>query len=125
MKSKTEKNQRSLANLKPFKKGESGNPNGRPKGASVVAELRKLVEETDWKDKKTGKTHLQAKAIAMKLVNMAMDDEGNLGAIKEIFDRLYGKAQQNVNVDANVGLKVIRLPQKKALGAPIDLKNEI
>ena len=41
------KHQNSQDNLKPFKKGESGNPSGRMKAyASIKKELKKYVNET-------------------------------------------------------------------------------
>lgn len=37
---------KSIENLKPFKKGQSGNPKGKPKGAiSVKARLKKMFRE--------------------------------------------------------------------------------
>ncbi len=42
----TAKKQQKRVIGKPFKKGQSGNPAGRPKGSiSVVAELKKKLEE--------------------------------------------------------------------------------
>ena len=42
---KTERSPRSLANLKPpWKKGECPNPGGRPKGRTVTAALRDLID---------------------------------------------------------------------------------
>lgn len=39
-------NENSLKNLKPFKKGQSGNANGRPKGAvSVKTRLKQIFRE--------------------------------------------------------------------------------
>ena len=122
---KTPRKHRPEDNLRPpWKKGESGNLTGRPKGASVKKELRKLVEESDWINKTTGETQAAAKAIAYKMVEMALDHD-SLQAIKEILDRLYGKATQNVNMAGEMGVRVIRLPVKKQAGAPIDLNSEI
>jgi len=54
MKTKPTQNSGRTANLRPFKKGQSGNPGGRPK----TAKLAELVR--DYLDEKTGgKTHLR------------------------------------------------------------------
>jgi hypothetical protein len=75
-------------NLNPFQKGESGNPNGRPKGAlSLKTIIRNKLEEGD-----------KAALLADRLVNMATEkttkDSDALNAITEILDRLEGKATQ-------------------------------
>lgn len=75
-----------------FKKGQSGNPNGRPK---KIPELDKLLadvlgEEKDGVD--------AAKAILMALRLKAV--KGDVRAAEVLLDRAYGKAKQTV--DANV-----------------------
>lgn len=63
-----------------FKPGQSGNPKGRPKGTSITARLRKVVEEDD------------AGKVADALVKSAIDaaKTGDFRFWKEIVDRLDG-----------------------------------
>jgi hypothetical protein len=68
-------------NLKPFPKGVSGNPGGRPKSLSKV--VRAFLEEVD-KTKDT--TKLQALIIV--LFNKGI--KGDLRAITELLNRAYG-----------------------------------
>lgn len=45
MENSDKNNDKRLDNLKPFKKGESGNPNGRPKGSlNYATKMRKAIE---------------------------------------------------------------------------------
>lgn len=88
---------RSLANLKPkpWKPGQSGNPNGRPKKEySLTDGLREYVAETDPDKKK-----LRKDVLVEKLYTLAQ--RGDLQAIREVWDRLEGttsKTETNVNV---------------------------
>jgi len=70
---------------KPFKKGQSGNPGGRPKTKEFVEAIRTKIKEADG-----DRTKLET--IAAKLVEKAV--EGDLAAIKEVADRLDGKPVQ-------------------------------
>lgn len=99
--------QRRLANLIPWKAGQSGNPNGKPKGAvSVKAELRKLMDIilkgevnplTDLpEDMPTGRK------IALNLAMKAVAD-GDLGAIKTIIEHLDGKAGESLAISGPDG----------------------
>jgi hypothetical protein len=82
----------SLANLKPFQPGQSGNPGGRPKGRSLTALLRDRLDEVD---EATGKTIAQL--VVEGWLNAARD--GNVPAIKEALDRTEGKVPDKVQVD--------------------------
>ncbi len=67
---------------KPFRKGQSGNPGGRPK---EVAEVRELA-------RKHGPDAIKKLAALLK----SKDERVVLGAVKELLDRGYGKSAQAI-----------------------------
>ena len=73
-----------------FKKGQSGNPNGRPK---KLPELDKLLADV-LGEEKDGIT--AAEAILKKLRQMAA--QGNLRAAEILLDRGYGKPKQQMDL---------------------------
>ena len=88
---KTEKKQRQLANLKPFKKGQSGNPNGRPKGTfSLITILKKKLQEL-----KEGSDRTYAELLVERIVKDAIAD-GDDSQIKNILQYIEGMPKQTV-----------------------------
>lgn len=77
-----------------FKKGQSGNPNGRPK---KLPHLDKILDDVlgEEKDDVTA-----AQAILMALRNKAT--KGDVRAAEILLDRAYGKAKQTLDVKAEV-----------------------
>jgi len=74
-------------NLKPFEKGVSGNPGGRPHWKKVT-ELMKT------------ETNQEKLAVMVdKVFDLAL--EGNMRAVEFIADRLEGKVAQRVEVSTN------------------------
>jgi hypothetical protein len=74
-----------ISNLKPFQKGTSGNPGGKPKGEDVRAMARKNTK----------------KAFERILELIDSDDERvAFAAAKEVIDRAYGKAKPMDDEDA-------------------------
>ncbi len=88
--------EKQLANLKPFKPGQSGNPAGRPKKALLSDALRRqLAIAAPGMPERT-----QAEAIASALIAEAI--LGNVAAIREVGDRSEGKPAQAIALDLEV-----------------------
>lgn len=86
-----------------FKKGQSGNPKGRPKdGESMTALLNEYLKGTDGKEKKE-----RRQILIEKIYKKAK--EGDKGALTYIFDRLDGKPGEHVKLtgDKDEALKII------------------
>lgn len=81
-------------NLKPFLKGISGNPKGRPKGSkSITAVLRKMMNKNirySCMLSKVVRNVSLAEHVAMRLIALAL--EGDIRAIREILDRVDGRS---------------------------------
>ena len=81
-----------------FKKGESGNPNGRPKGMSIEAQLRKRLN--------TGET---GEKIVESLINVALRQAlgGDFRFWNSIIERVDGKVADRIAGADGGGLTVI------------------
>ena len=82
---------------KPFQKGQSGNPGGRPK---QIAEVKELARQ-----------HMPAaiEALVSIMNNPKASDAARVSAASALLDRGYGKPQQHI--DAEIGSYVARLPR--------------
>jgi hypothetical protein len=69
----------------PFKPGESGNPDGRPKDYKFLAALNRAIAQDEGK---------KLRSAAEKL--LALASAGEPWAVKELADRLDGKPKQTV-----------------------------
>lgn len=87
-----------LDNLNPFKKGQSGNPAGRPKGAlnrSTIA--RKWLEvNQSLKNPLTGENEMMSQEDLMTLALIKKAREGDVSAYKALMDSGYGAPIQQV-----------------------------
>ncbi len=79
-----------------FKKGETGNPSGRPKLTRLTDALREQLAETN----PDAPEETQAEQIARALISEAKT--GNVQAIREIADRTEGKPKQAIDLDLQV-----------------------
>jgi hypothetical protein len=82
-----------VANLKPFPKGVSGNPAGRPKSLTLSEAYRRELAKIDPNDalKRTF-----AEVLAEQMIVKAA--KGDVAALKEIADRVEGKAKQTITL---------------------------
>lgn len=76
---------------KPFKKGQSGNPNGRPRKLPALDKL--MAELLGYEE---GKPEETAAAMAMLRALYKKALKGNTEAVKIIMDRAYGKPKQEI-----------------------------
>ena len=81
-------------NLKSYKKGQSGNPNGRPR---KLPELDKLLADV-LGEEKDGITAGEAILKALR----AKATKGDVRAAEVLLDRAYGKAKQTMDTNVNM-----------------------
>lgn len=74
-----------------FKKGQSGNPNGRPKKLPKIDDLLAEVLGSDPDDPDN---YSEAKEVLKEM--LAAAKKGNVQAQQAILDRAYGKAKQAI-----------------------------
>lgn len=90
-----QKHRRNTAGLRePWPKGVSGNPGGRPKGASLLAEIQLLLSGKDGKERRAS-----AKAFVEEL------KRGSIQHAKEIIEREEG----SVPSDGHVTVRLIHV----------------
>lgn len=83
----------SISNLRPFQKGQSGNPKGRPKGSKNRTTLvRELLEmESTFQNPLNGKEQRLSYAEQIVIAQIAEARNGNVQAFKELMDSAFGK----------------------------------
>ena len=92
----------SKEDLIPFKKGQSGNPKGRPKGSlnrSTIA--KKWLEVLSQEELEDGvvKWLSNEEAITLALIQKARN--GDVNAYKALMDSAYGTAKDTVDINSN------------------------
>ncbi len=93
-----------------FQKGKSGNPAGRPKGRSVTAVLRSLVEQQH-----NGKAIVEL--LAERILKEALS--GKFTFAKEVIDRLDGKVPDKALVETKGEQKIFFCPAPRVMGEKV------
>jgi hypothetical protein len=91
-------------NLKPFKKGEVSNPNGRPKGSknrsTIVKELLEFASSQ--KNVLTGEQETLTQEQAITLAMLLKAGKGDVNAYKALMDSCYGAPKQTTDTNLSV-----------------------
>lgn len=96
-------NPNSLANLRPWKPGQSGNPKGPPRKKLVVEYLEEEIAEIAKTQGVESGTRLAAKKWAQMLF------AGDRGAWKDYLDRRDGAVKQELGVRHDVSARLAEL----------------
>lgn len=98
-----------------FKKGQSGNPAGKPEGTlswkSII--IKAALKEVELRNPTTGevKKKMLAEIIAEKLLEKAK--QGDMRAIEQFGDRIEGKPAQAITGSLDLTSKIVYLPPKE------------
>lgn len=94
-----EKKKNPIPNNKPFKKGQSGNPNGRPK--SPLRDIKEVLKDL-LSQEKNGTQLIDG--LMSVVVNKAL--KGDLKAVDMLLSYSYGKATQRTEITGADGEKI-------------------
>lgn len=104
--------------LKPFEKGTTGNPNGRPKGSKNRSTIARywLEVNQDLKNPLTGDTETMSQEDLMTLALIKKAREGDVNAYKALMDSGYGAPIQQVEqTQTNVDLSGLSTDEIKEI----------
>jgi hypothetical protein len=90
-------------NLKPFPPGVSGNPNGRPKGRSLTARLRDLLDQYELEGERLPDGKQVADLVVEAIVKPALN--GDIRHQQEILNRVDGKVPDQVEINASLSVE--------------------
>lgn len=93
---------------RPFPPGVSGNPNGRPKKGETITDL---VQEL-LRNKPRGQEKTYRELFAMRVMKLAL--EGDMTAIREIWDRMEGSVKGRGDVNLAVQVNNYQATQQEA-----------
>jgi uncharacterized protein YjiS (DUF1127 family) len=91
----TQRKQNPITGNKPFKKGQSGNPKGRPK---KLPELDALLADVLGEENANGMQ--AARLVLMALRKRAF--AGDVRAAEVLLDRAWGKSRQSVDINVDL-----------------------
>lgn len=80
-----------------FKKGQSGNPNGRKKGPDLGAMIQ--AQATEIIEDEHGEKRERLEVLIRRLWAFAM--EGDLKAVQVLFDRGFGKVTDKIHIEGD------------------------
>lgn len=83
----SDKQRGNTENLKPFKKGQSGNPKGRPPKPKCIPDLLRKIGDEDCKNGNTNLEEMCAKVWSLGV-------KGERWAVEWLADRMEGKPTQ-------------------------------
>jgi hypothetical protein len=100
---KTVKNKR-LENLKPWQTGESGNPNGRPRG---VRNFKTIFEEAAKEVAEALRLGKKPDAVKVELVKRGIREglSGKYPFYKDLMDRLFGETTQRIKHEGAIEIE--------------------
>jgi hypothetical protein len=104
-------------NLKPFKKGQSGNPNGRP---LKLPDLDQIMIKVLNEPGSNGLNKMER--IFKKLADKA--EAGDIRAIELIHDRAYGKLKTMVGVTGAINFPTLPEDQLDQIAYKLDTLNK-
>jgi hypothetical protein len=87
-------------NLRPFPKGVSGNPGGRPKFAEISEAYRRLLLESA-ADLRRRQPTTTAEGLALSILRRAV--RGDVNAAREVTDRVEGRVPQAHEISGSGG----------------------